>query len=119
MRADSHFLARDYQECVTVARQAIQLHPGCWLLYRTLGRAFTALGEYSQARPYSAAPCGPAYRLQIDSLAEIAYVEAAAGNRESAVGFLSRLEEHPDGITEFSSRRYIPLWEQLPSPGLC
>src|SRR5262249_29901391 len=50
--AEAHFLARDFSGCVAVSRKALQLHPHCWLLYRSLGRALTALGEYGQARRY-------------------------------------------------------------------
>jgi tetratricopeptide (TPR) repeat protein len=91
-RADAHFLARDFSGCVAVSREALQFHPHCWLLYRALGRALTALGEYGQARRY----CRRASLLydapQIGLLAELAYLEAAAGNKERAGHLLDRLQ---------------------------
>lgn len=97
MLADAHFLARDFEECVAVSRKALQLHPGCCLLYRALGRGLTTLGEYGQARRYFRGAGLFGNRPSIGLLGEIAYVDAIAGNRDSAVAFLSRLQQQPHG----------------------
>jgi DNA-binding winged helix-turn-helix (wHTH) protein len=90
--AEAHFLARDFSGCVDVSRKALQLHPHSWLLYRALGRALTALGEYGEARRhlrharllYDAPQAGLA--------ADLAYLDAAAGDARSARQILGRLE---------------------------
>ena len=97
MLADAHFLARDFRQSVAVSREALQLHPGCCLLYKALGRALTSLGEYGQARRYFRRASVLDDRPQIGLLAEIAYLDAIAGNREAAVAFLSRLRQQRRG----------------------
>jgi tetratricopeptide (TPR) repeat protein len=91
-RADAHSLARDFSGCVTVSREALQFHPHCWLLYRALGRALTALGEYGQARRYYRRASLLYDAPQIGLLAELAYLEAAAGNKDRAGHLLERLQ---------------------------
>jgi Flp pilus assembly protein TadD len=97
MLADAHFLARDFPGCVAVSRKALQLHPGCCLLYRALGRALIALGEYDQARRSFHRAAVLSNQPTNDLLAEIAYLDAIAGNRDRAVAFLSRLQQSPCG----------------------
>jgi serine/threonine-protein kinase len=89
---DAHFLARDFSGCIAAGRTALQLHPHCWLLYRSLGRALTALGEYGQARRYFRRA-----RLLYDApqsglLAELAYLDAVAGKHDSAGHRLEHLQ---------------------------
>jgi DNA-binding winged helix-turn-helix (wHTH) protein len=87
--AEAHFLARDFSGCVEASREALRLHPHCWLLYRAIGRALTAMGEYGEARRcYGRAMLlynGPQAGLR----AELAYLDAAAGNRDRAEQFLA------------------------------
>ena len=90
--ADAHFLARDYSGCVEVSRKALQLHPHCWLLYRELGRALTALGEYGEARRYYRRAMLLYNAPQTGLLAELAYLGAAGGNKDSAGKLLDRLQ---------------------------
>jgi DNA-binding winged helix-turn-helix (wHTH) protein/Tfp pilus assembly protein PilF len=90
--AEAHFLARDFSGCVAVSRKALRLHPHCWLLYRVLGRALTALGEYGQARRYYRRATLLYNAPQTGLLAELAYLDAAAGNKDSAVNLLERLQ---------------------------
>jgi DNA-binding winged helix-turn-helix (wHTH) protein len=97
MLADAHFLARDFEGCAAVSRKALQLHPSCGLLYRALGRALTALGEYRQARRYLRRAALLTNGPELGLLAEVAYADASAGYRESAAGFLSRLQQQPRG----------------------
>jgi len=96
--ADAHFMARDFYGCVAVSREALQLHPHSWLLYRTLGRAQTALGEYGEARRQYRRARLLYNAPHVGVLAEFAYLEAAAGNKDRAVDLLSRL-----------SRGHVPL----------
>jgi DNA-binding winged helix-turn-helix (wHTH) protein/Flp pilus assembly protein TadD len=97
MLADAYFLARDFQGSVVISRKALQLHPSCCLLYRALGRALTALGEYGQARRSFHRATVLSNQPPISLLAEIAYLDAIAGNRDRAVAFLSRLQQRPRG----------------------
>jgi len=90
--AEAHFLARDFSGCVAVSREALQFHPHCWLLYRALGRALTALGEYGQARRYYRRASLLYDAPQIGLLAELAHLEAAAGNKDRAGNLLERLQ---------------------------
>ncbi len=97
MLADAHFLARDFAGCVALSGKALQLHPGCCLLYRACGRALTSLGEYVQARRYFRRAIVLSDRPEIGMLGEIAYLDAIAANRDKAVAFLSRLQQRPRG----------------------
>jgi len=90
--AEAHFLAGDFLECAAVSRKALQLHPHCWLLYQALGRAMTALGEFGQARRFYRRATLLYSVPQTGLLAELAYLDAAAGNRERALGLLERLQ---------------------------
>jgi tetratricopeptide (TPR) repeat protein len=90
--AEAHFLARDFPGCVAVSREALQFHPHCWLLYRALGRALTALGEYGQARRHYRRASLLYDAPQIGLLAELAYLEAAAGNKDRTGSLLERLQ---------------------------
>jgi len=96
--ADAHFMARDFYGCVAMSRKALQLHPHSWLLYRTLGRALTALGEYGEARREYRRATRLCNSPHVGLLADFAYLEAAAGNKDRAAALLSRL-----------SRRHAPL----------
>jgi len=89
--AEAHFLARDFSGCVAVSRKALQLHPHCWLLHRALGRALTALGEYGQARRCYRRATLLYNAPQAGLLAELAYLDAAAGRKDSAGRMLGRL----------------------------
>jgi tetratricopeptide (TPR) repeat protein len=90
--ADALYLASDFEGCIAVCREGLQLHPGCGLLYRTLARASTAIGEYDQARRHLRREWAINDRPQTGTLLEIAYLDAVTGNREAAVAFLSQLE---------------------------
>jgi tetratricopeptide (TPR) repeat protein len=100
--AEAHFLARDFSGCLAVSREALQLHPHSWLLYRTSGRALTALGEYGEARRHYRRARLLYNAPQIGLLAELAYLEAAAGNQDSARGLLERLHSS-------SNCEHVPL----------
>jgi tetratricopeptide (TPR) repeat protein len=90
--ADALYLASDFEGCVAVSREALQLHPACGLLHRTLARASTSLGEYGEARRHLRREWAINDRAQMGTLLEIAYLDAVAGERQAAVRFLSRLE---------------------------
>ena len=98
--AEAHFLARDFPGCVAVSRRALRLHPHCWLLYRSLGRALTALGQYDQARRYYRRATLLYNAPQAGLLAELTCLEAAAGNLDSARRLLESL---PSGISPVSN----------------
>ena len=93
--ADAHFLARDFAGCAAASREGLQLHPNHWVLYRALAKALTALGDHTGALRYfrraSLLNEGPKFGL----LAEIAYVQATAGNRDNAVNLLARIRSRP------------------------
>jgi DNA-binding winged helix-turn-helix (wHTH) protein len=95
MFADAYFLARDFPGCLAVSRQALQLHPGCCLLHRSLGKALTAVGEYNQARRCFQRALVLSNQPQAGLLGEMAYLDAVAGKRDRAVAFLSHLEQQP------------------------
>jgi tetratricopeptide (TPR) repeat protein len=97
MRADACFLAGDFSGSVAVSRKALQLHPACILLYRALGRALIALGEYDDARRYFRRALALNSGPQVGLLGEIAYLDAVAGNRDSAAGFLERQQQSARG----------------------
>jgi tetratricopeptide (TPR) repeat protein len=97
MWADAGFLAGDFSGSVAVSRKALQLHPACILLYRALGRALIALGEYSEARRYLRRALALNSGPQVGLLGEIAYLDAVAGNRDSAAGFLERQQQSGRG----------------------
>jgi Flp pilus assembly protein TadD len=97
MRADACFLAGDFSGSVAVSRKALQLHPACILLYRALGRSLIALGEYDEARRYFRRALALHSGPQVGLLGEIAYLEAVAGNRDSAAGFLERQQQSARG----------------------
>src|SRR5690242_5267659 len=82
-----------------VGRHALRLHPHCWSIHSALGRALTALGQYGPARSYyrraSLLYKGPRRAL----LSEMAYLEAAADNRDGACNLLSRLQGLDHGIS--------------------
>jgi tetratricopeptide (TPR) repeat protein len=90
--ADALYLASDFEGCIAVCREGLQLHPGCGLLHRTLSRASTAIGEYDQARRHLRREWAINDRPQTGTHLEIAYLDAVTGNREAAVAFLSQLE---------------------------
>ena len=99
MLADAHFLARDFTGCVAVGREALELHPGCCLLYRSLGRGLTALGEYDDARSQFRRANVVSGSPQIAVLADIAYLDAVAGNRDHAAAFLGRQQRQPGHVS--------------------
>lgn len=87
--AEAHFLARDFSGCVALTRQSLQLHPHCWLLYRVLGRALTALGEYEEAGQ-SIRRAALLYDAPQSGLAaDLAYLDAIAGRQDRARKLLS------------------------------
>ena len=88
--AEAHFLARDFAGCATVSREALQLHPNYWILYRVLARALTALGDYKGALRYFRRASLLNEEHTPGFLADIAYVQAMAGNRDEAVNLLAR-----------------------------
>lgn len=90
--ADALYLASDFEGCVAISREALQLHPACGLLHRTLARASTNLGEYGEARRHLRREWAINEKAQMGTLLEIAYLDAVAGEREAAVNFISRLE---------------------------
>jgi DNA-binding winged helix-turn-helix (wHTH) protein len=90
--ADALFLASDFENCVAVSREALQLHPACGLLHRILARASTSLGEYDEARRHLRREWTINDRPQTGTLLEIAYLDAVSGERGPAVSFLSYLE---------------------------
>jgi DNA-binding winged helix-turn-helix (wHTH) protein/tetratricopeptide (TPR) repeat protein len=90
--AEAHFLARDFTGCLDIIRKALRLHPHSWLLYRTSGRALTALGEYDEARRRYRRARLLYNSPQIGLLAEFAYLDATAGNHDSARNLLERLQ---------------------------
>jgi tetratricopeptide (TPR) repeat protein len=94
--AEAHFLGGDFPGCAAVSRKALELHPHCWLLYRTFGRAMTALGEFGQARRYFRRATLLYQAPQTGLLAELAYLDAAAGQKERAVQLLERLQSPAD-----------------------
>jgi DNA-binding winged helix-turn-helix (wHTH) protein/Tfp pilus assembly protein PilF len=100
--AEAHFLARDFPGCVAVSRRALRLHPHCWLLYRALGKALTALGQYDQARRYYRRATLLYNAPQAGLPAELACLEAAAGNLNSARHLLESL---PSGVSLVSIAR--------------
>jgi DNA-binding winged helix-turn-helix (wHTH) protein/Tfp pilus assembly protein PilF len=100
--AEGHFLARDFSGCAAVSRHALRLHPHSWLHYRVLGRALTALGEYGQARRYYRRATLLFNTPQTGLLAEIAYLDAVAGNRAAACNLLERLQLPP-------GRQHVPF----------
>lgn len=93
--ADALYLASDFEGCIAVSREALQLHPACGLLHRTLARASTSLGEYGQARRHLRREWAINDRPQTGTLLEIAYLDAVTGEREAAVTFLSHMEWQP------------------------
>jgi DNA-binding winged helix-turn-helix (wHTH) protein/Flp pilus assembly protein TadD len=93
--AEAHFLRGDFSGCAAASRKALKLHPHCWTLYRALSRAMTALGEFSQARRYYRRASLLYTAPQTGLLAEISYLEAAAGNKERALTLLKRLQTPP------------------------
>lgn len=94
--ADALYLSSDYEGCAEVSRKALQLHPGCGLVHRTLAKALTALGEYPQARRHLRREWAITDPPQIGTLYEIAYLDAVTGNCEAAATFLSHMEsQHP------------------------
>ena len=99
--AEAHFLARDFSGCVAVSRKALQLHPHCWLLYRALGRALTSLGEYGKARSCYRRATLLYNAPQAALLAERAYLEAAAGDKNRA-GRLIKYLDVPAGRQQVS-----------------
>jgi tetratricopeptide (TPR) repeat protein len=90
--ADALYLASDFEGCIAMSREALQLHPACGLLHRTLARASTSVGEYCQARRHLRREWSINDRPQTGTLLEIAYLDAVSGEREAAVSFLSHLE---------------------------
>ena len=90
--AGAQFLARDFLGCLAVSREAIQLHPHCWVLYKMLGKALTAVGEYGEAircfRRASLLDDGAKGEL----LSDLAYLHAVAGKRDRAVRLLERMQ---------------------------
>jgi tetratricopeptide (TPR) repeat protein len=88
--AEAHFLTGDFSGCVAVSRNALQLHPHSWPLYRTLGRAMTALGEFGDARRYYRRATLLYQAPQASLLAELAYLDAAAGSKVRALSLLER-----------------------------
>jgi DNA-binding winged helix-turn-helix (wHTH) protein/Tfp pilus assembly protein PilF len=97
MRAEACFLAGDFAGSAAVSRKALQLHPACVLLYRALGRALIALGEYDGARRYFRRALVLNSGPQVGLVGEIAYLDAVAGNRDNAVGFLERQQQSARG----------------------
>jgi DNA-binding winged helix-turn-helix (wHTH) protein len=90
--ADALYLASDFEGCIGVSREALQLHPACGLLHRTLARASASLGEYGEARRHLRREWAINDGPQMGTLLEIAYLDAVRGEREAAVNFLSQLE---------------------------
>ena len=95
--AEAHFLARDFSGCVAVSRDALQFHPHCWLLYRALGRAMTALGEYGQARRYYRRASLLYDAPQIGYWRNLPISKAARRNKDRAGNILERLQLPADG----------------------
>jgi len=85
-------MARDFSGCVAVSKKALQLHPHCWLVHRALGRAFTALGEYREARRHYRHAMLLHNTPQIGLLAEVAWLDAATGASGRASKLLDRLQ---------------------------
>jgi DNA-binding winged helix-turn-helix (wHTH) protein/Tfp pilus assembly protein PilF len=98
--AEAHFLARDFSGCVTVSRKALHLHPHNWLLYRSLGRALTALGEYDHARRCFHRATLLYNAPQTGLLADLAYLEVVAGNHDRARTLLQRLPSSSVSIAQ-------------------
>ncbi len=91
--ADAHFLARDFSGSEAVCRKALQLHVNCWLLHRAMGRAFTALGEYGEARRCYRRAILLHNAPQAGLLAEFAYLDAVKGNADSAARRVAGLQQ--------------------------
>lgn len=90
--ADALYLSSDYEGCIEVSLEALQLHPGCGLLHRTLAKALTALGECDEARRHLRCELALTESPQLGTLFEFAYLDAVSGNRDTAVTFLSQSE---------------------------
>ena len=90
--AEAYFLARDFLGCITFSRKALELHPHCWLLYRTMAAALTAIGEYGPARRCYRRAMLLHDAPQSSLMAELAYLDAATGKKDRAVKFLERLQ---------------------------
>src|SRR5204862_4223020 len=81
-----------FSGCLAASRQALGLHPHCWLLYRASARALAALGDYDAARRQYRRAAALYGAPQAGLSAEIAGLEASAGDRDRARRLLGRLD---------------------------